>query len=128
MWAEPILHVDLDAFFVEAERLQDPGLIGKPVAVGGTGSRGVMQRLNEARVHGVRSAQPTATALRLCRDLIVVPPSHGRYGELSARVFEVFREFTPSVEGLRSMEPSSTYPGSVAISPHQLRLPSRFVG
>jgi len=101
MWAEPILHVDLDAFFVEAERLQDPGLIGKPVAVGGTGNRGVIASASyEARVHGVRSAQPTATALRLCRDLIVVPPSHGRYGELSARVFEVFREFTPSVEGL----------------------------
>ena len=101
MWAEPILHVDLDAFFVEAERLRDPSLIGKPVAVGGTGNRGVIASASyEARAHGVRSAQPTATALRLCRDLIVVPPAHGRYGELSARVFEVFRGFTPNVEGL----------------------------
>ena len=101
MWAEPILHVDLDAFFVEAERLRDPSLIGKAVAVGGTGNRGVIASASyEARAHGVRSAQPTATALRLCRDLIVVPPAHGRYGELSARVFEVFRGFTPNVEGL----------------------------
>jgi DNA polymerase-4 len=101
VWSEPILHVDLDAFFVEAERLRDPGLSGKPVAVGGTGGRGVIASASyEARAHGVRSAQPTATALRLCRDLIVVPPSHGRYGELSARVFEIFRQFTPLVEGL----------------------------
>jgi DNA polymerase-4 len=101
MWSEPILHVDLDAFFVEAERLRDPGLIGKPVAVGGTGSRGVIASASyEARAYGVRSAQPTSTALRVCRDLVVVPPAHGVYGDLSAQVFEVFRGFTPYVEGL----------------------------
>ncbi len=101
MWTEPILHVDLDAFFVEAERLRNPDLVGKPVGVGGPGGRGVIASASyEARSQGVRSAQPTATALRLCRDLIVVPPSHGYYGQLSARVFEVFRHFTPLVEGL----------------------------
>jgi DNA polymerase-4 len=101
MWSEPILHVDLDAFFVEAERLLEPGLVGRPVAVGGTGSRGVIASASyEARAHGVRSAQPTATALRLCKDLVVVPPSHGRYARLSARVFDIFRDFTPMVEGV----------------------------
>jgi DNA polymerase-4 len=101
MWSEPILHVDLDAFFVEAERLRDSRLVGKPVAVGGTGGRGVIASASyEARAYGVRSAQPTATAQRLCKDLIVIAPAHGRYGELSGQVFEIFREFTPLVEGL----------------------------
>ena len=101
MWTESILHVDMDSFFVEVERLSDPGLRGRPVAVGGTGSRGVIASASyEAREYGVRSAQPTATALRMCRNLIVVPPTHGRYGEMSERVFEIFRSFTPYVEGL----------------------------
>ncbi len=91
----------MDAFFVEVERRRDPSLIGLPVAVGGTGGRGVIASASyEARRHGVRSAQATATALRLCSDLIVVSPSHDRYGEVSAEVFEVFRAFTPRVEGL----------------------------
>ena len=101
MWTEPILHVDMDSFFVEVERLDRPELRGRAVAVGGTGPRGVIASASyEARVHGVRSAQPTATALRLCPDLIVVPPSHNRYAEVSERVFAVFRFFTPLVEGL----------------------------
>ena len=101
MWTESILHVDMDSFFVEVERVFDPGLRGLPVAVGGTGPRGVIASASyEARDHGVRSAQPTVTALRMCHDLIVVPSAHGRYGEMSERVFEVFRSFTPYVEGL----------------------------
>jgi DNA polymerase IV len=101
VWAEPILHVDMDSFFVEVERLIDASLRGRPVAVGGTGKRGVIASASyEAREFGVRSAMPTATALRLCRNLTVVAPSHGRYGEVSGEVFAIFRSFTPYVEGL----------------------------
>ena len=101
VWSEPILHVDMDSFFVEVERLGDPSLVGRPVAVGGTGPRGVIASASyEARRFGVHSAQPTASALRMCPDLIIVPPAHGRYSEISAQVFVIFRSFTPLVEGL----------------------------
>lgn len=101
MWPEAILHVDMDSFFVEVERLDAPQLRGRPVAVGGTGRRGVIASASyEARQFGVHSAQPTATALRLCPELTVVPSSHGKYGEASAQVFAIFRSFTPLVEGL----------------------------
>jgi nucleotidyltransferase/DNA polymerase involved in DNA repair len=101
VWNEPILHVDMDSFFVEVERLGDPGLIGRPVAVGGAGPRGVVASASyEAREFGVRSAQPMAVARRLCSKLVVVPPDHGRYGDVSAQVFAIFRSFTPLVEGL----------------------------
>ncbi len=101
MWDEKILHVDMDSFFVEVERLRDPGLRGVPVAVGGAGPRGVIASASyEARARGVKSAQPSSVALRMCPDLTIVAPSHGRYGEVSAEVFDIFRSVTPLVEGL----------------------------
>lgn len=101
MWLEPILHVDMDSFFVEVERLTDSSLIGVPVAVGGAGPRGVIASASyEARRFGVHSAQPTGMAMRACPGLRVVPPHHDRYAEVSASVFEIFRSLTPHVEGL----------------------------
>lgn len=101
MWTEPILHVDMDSFYVEVERLDDPSLRSIPVAVGGTGPRGVIASASyEAREYGVHSAQPTGLAFRACPQLRVVPPSHQRYHQVSNLVFAVFREFTPLIEGL----------------------------
>lgn len=86
---------------MEVERLDDPALTGRPVAVGGAGARGVVASASyEARAFGVRSAQPTSMALGLCRDLVVVSPSHAKYAEVSGKVFDIFRSFTPDVEGL----------------------------
>jgi len=100
-FTEPILHVDMDSFFVEVERLDDPGLIGKPVAVGGTGRRGVVASASyEARTYGVRSAMPVGEARRRCPGLVVVENTHRRYGEVSRSVFEVMESFTPAVEGI----------------------------
>ena len=91
----------MDSFFVEVERRVDPSLRGIPVAVGGRGPRGVIASASyEARRHGVTSAQPTATAMRMCPSLIVIQPSHRAYSEASAEVFAIFRTFTPMVEGL----------------------------
>lgn len=101
MWTEPILHVDMDSFFVEVERLDAPELRNRPVAVGGAGPRGVIASASyEARAYGVSSAQPTSVARRLCPELVVVPSAHGKYGDVSTEVFAVFRSFTPLVEGL----------------------------
>ena len=91
----------MDAFFVEVERLDDKRLRGRPVVVGGVGRRGVVASASyEARAVGVFSAMPMAVARRLCPGLTVVPTRHERYAEISRRVFAVFEDFTPLVEGL----------------------------
>ena len=97
-----ILHVDMDAFYASVEQRDRPELRGKPVAVGGRPeSRAVVCAASyEARAFGVRSAIPMSRAVRLCPDLVVVPPDFGKYRDASQRVFDLFRSVTPLVEGL----------------------------
>src|SRR5262245_52013050 len=96
-----ILHVDMDAFYASVEQRDNPELRGKPVIVGGSSNRGVVAAASyEVRPFGVHSAMPTREALRRCPHAICVPPRFERYKAVSKLVFDVFREFTPVVEGL----------------------------
>lgn len=96
-----VLHADMDAFYAAVEQLDDPGLRGRPIVVGGAGGRGVVLTASyEARRYGIGSAMPMAWALRRCRDVIVVPPRFKRYMEISQRVMETFEDFSPRVEPL----------------------------
>jgi len=96
-----IIHLDMDAFYPSVEVLDNPQLKGKPVIVGGSRQRGVVSSASyEARKFGVHSAQPMATAMRLCPHGIVLPVRMARYKEVSGQVFEIFHLFTPLVEPL----------------------------
>ena len=96
-----ILHIDMDAFFASVHQRDDPSLRGKPVLVGGRSKRSVVTAASyESRPFGCRSAMPMGEALRLCPHAIVVEPARGKYEEASREVFDVFRHYTPLVEGL----------------------------
>ncbi|MEM7409244.1 MAG: DNA polymerase IV [Myxococcota bacterium] len=96
-----VLHADMDAFYASVEQRDHPELRGRPVAVGGDGNRGVVSAASyEARRYGVHSAMPSVEAKRRCPDLVFVRGSMGRYAAESKRIFEIFRRFTPVVQGL----------------------------
>ena len=96
-----IIHVDMDAFYASVEQRDEPALRGKPVAVGGDGARGVLTTCSyEARRFGCRSAMPSATAKRLCPQLIFRPPRFAVYTAISHQIRDIFRDYTPLVEPL----------------------------
>jgi len=69
-----ILQLDVDAFFASVEEILDPSLKGKPLIVGARPEqRGVVASASAVCAFGVRSAMPTAQALRLCPQAIVLP-------------------------------------------------------
>ena len=70
-----IIHIDADCFYAAVEVRDNPKLKGLPIAVGGSATRrGVIATASyEARKFGVRSAMASATALRLCPNLTLIP-------------------------------------------------------
>ncbi|MBW1947919.1 MAG: DNA polymerase IV [Deltaproteobacteria bacterium] len=94
-----IIHMDMDAFYAAVETLDRPEIKGRPVIVGGSSRRGVVSSASyEARAYGIHSAQPIATAKRLCPDGVFLPVRMRRYQEVSSRIMEIFGRFTPLVE------------------------------
>ncbi|MGO3152171.1 MAG: DNA polymerase IV [Galactobacter sp.] len=94
-----VAHVDMDAFFVSVECLDNPDLVGQPVLIGTDAQRSVVLSASyDLRTLGVHSAQPVVQAKRLAPHAVIVAPHHGRYSELSRAVMAILRDFSPLME------------------------------
>jgi len=96
-----IIHIDMDCFYAAIEERENPSLRGKPIAVGGSGRRGVLTTANyEARRFGCRSAMPGYRALELCPQLVMLPVRFDLYRSESSRIRAIFARFTELIEPL----------------------------
>jgi DNA polymerase-4 len=89
----------MDAFFAAVEVLDDSTLKGKPVIVGGSTNRGVVSTASyEARRFGIHSAMPIFKAKEKCPQGIFLPVKMDRYKEVSKKIMDILKDFTPLVE------------------------------
>jgi DNA polymerase-4 len=125
-----IIHIDMDCFYAAIEMRDAPELRGKPVAVGGSpDQRGVLCTCSyEARSYGIHSAMPTAHAMRLCPDLVVLPVEMAKYKQASRKIQQIFRRYTPLIEPLSLDEAyldvtdSPHFKGSATLIAHDIRM------
>ena len=95
-----ILHVDLDAFFVEVCRQRHPELRGVELLVvgGRRDQRGVVQSASYgARRFGIHAGMPIAQAVRLCPAATFFQGSFVHYRDASRAVRVVLQRFSPTV-------------------------------
>ncbi len=97
-----IIHCDCDCFYASIEMRDNPELANLPIAVGGSPDRrGVVATCNyEARKFGVHSAMASATARKLCPDLIIIRPDMEKYRVASQFIHRVFQRYTDLIEPL----------------------------
>ena len=93
-----IIHLDADAFYASVEQAENPALRGRAMAVGGI-HRGIIASASyPARARGVYTPMPTASARRVCPELILVRGNMEKYAGYSHRMFSFVEEFTPLIE------------------------------
>ena len=95
-----ILHVDLDAFFVEVCRHNHPELRDVQLLVvgGRRDQRGVVQSASyAARRFGIHAGMPIGEAVRLCPEATFFQGSFGDYRKASLAVRAVLEDFSPIV-------------------------------
>jgi len=92
----------MDCFYAAVEIKRQPSLRGKPLGIGGPpNTRSVLCTASyEARKFGVRSAMPSSQAVRLCPQLILIPPNFDAYKAESKAVRAILERFTSMIEPL----------------------------
>ncbi|MBS9783685.1 MAG: DNA polymerase IV [Pasteurella sp.] len=97
-----IIHIDMDCFYASVEMRENPSLVGKPVAVGGSpDKRGVLATCNyEARKFGLHSAMSSQQAIKKCPNLILISGNMELYKSVSQQIHQIFQRYTSIIEPL----------------------------
>ncbi len=91
-----IVHMDLDAFYVNCTLLKMPELAGRPLIIGGISNRGVVTSASyEARKYGIQAAMPTRVALQRCPDAVVIKGDFDLFTQYSNIVNDIISERVP---------------------------------
>lgn len=96
-----IFLVDMNAFYISCEMVRNPALKGKPAAVAGDPERrsGIILAANyEARGFGVKTTMVLHEALKLCPNLVLVPPDGTYYEAKSRQVMEMLSRYSPVIQ------------------------------
>jgi len=103
-----IFHIDVNSAFLSWEAVYRLRILGEntdlrqiPSAVGGDVKKRhgiILARSLPAKSYGVRTGDTLADALRLCPELVVVPPHYDLYEACSNALMELLKEYSPCVE------------------------------
>ena len=96
-----ILHCDLNSFYASVELRSRPDLRDVPTAVCGdpTSRHGIILAKNEpAKKFGVQTAETIWQARKKCPGLVLLPPHHSLYRQVSKQVNAIYEQYTDLVE------------------------------
>lgn len=91
-------HLDADCFYVSAERVRHPDLVGKPVGVLGNNGACVIAKSYEMKAAGVKTGTPVWDAKKLCPDGVYMKRDFYWYEVLSRKMLDIVGKFSPRVE------------------------------
>ncbi len=91
-------HIDCDCYYVSAERVRHPELIGVPCGVLGNQGACVIAKSYEMKAMGVKTGTPVWDAKRICPDGVFIKRDFRWYEVLGRRLLEMVRAASPEVE------------------------------
>ena len=130
-----IFHVDVNSAFLSWESVRrlsrgESDLRDVPSAISGDPEKRhgvILAKSIPAKAYGIHTGEPLVTALRKCPSLVLAPPDHALYREMSRAFVAILREFAPVVEQVSVdecyLDMSGThmlYPDPVATA-HQIK-------
>ena len=92
--------VDCNNFYVSCERVFDPRLEGRPVVVLSNNDGCAVARSNEVKALGVKMGAPWFQMKELAQQhgIVALSSNYTLYGDMSNRVMQTLRDFSPQVE------------------------------